>query len=145
MKKHIISIAVFSLLLLWAYAAASKLLDMDASRAEMLNQVFPKSLALALTWIVPLTELLIIGLLAGAGTRLFGLLFSVILLALFTIYILLVISNAFGFIPCSCAGINKHLDWNAQLIFNAVMLLLAVAGLKYEWKFSKTLGDAENL
>ncbi|MGB4401179.1 MAG: MauE/DoxX family redox-associated membrane protein [Daejeonella sp.] len=47
----------FLLILLWTYAAASKLADYETSRGEMLNQALPEWLEENLVWGVPMIEL----------------------------------------------------------------------------------------
>lgn len=115
--------------LLFCYAALSKLTDFATSRSEMLNQVFPESIALILVWVVPITELFIVALLLYKPLRLMGFYASLILLSLFTIYIAITMAGVFGRIPCSCGGILKHMSYSVHLIFNVFFLLLALAGI----------------
>lgn len=122
------------LILLWVYAAVSKLINYEQSRMQMMNQVFPASINEILLWAVPLLELLISGLLLFHGTRKVGLLLSAILLFLFSGYVLLVMLNVFGRIPCSCGGVISKLNWEQHLVFNLVFLLLALLGFGIELK-----------
>ncbi|AMP99053.1 hypothetical protein AY601_2152 [Pedobacter cryoconitis] len=115
--------------LLFCYAALSKLTNFATSRSEMLNQVFPESIALILVWVVPITELFIVALLLYKPLRLMGFYASLILLSLFTIYIAITMTGVFGRIPCSCGGILKHMSYSVHLIFNVFFLLLALAGI----------------
>lgn len=122
------------LILLWVYAAVSKLISYEQSRMQMMNQVFPASINGVLLWAVPFTELLISGLLLFPGTRKVGLFLSAILLFLFSGYVLLVMLNVFGRIPCSCGGVISKLNWEQHLVFNLVFLLLALLGFGIELK-----------
>lgn len=143
MKKEIMIKAVsFLLIFLWTYAAASKLINYGQSRGQMMNQVFPVFISKFLVWSVPVTELLLVALLISRRWRVPGLLFSCLLLVLFTLYILLVMSNAFGRIPCSCGGIISKLSWGQHLIFNLVFLILALAGFIMSIKKGGDMGKA---
>lgn len=117
------------LILLWVYAAVSKLISYEQSRSQMLNQVFPIAIAKFLVWAVPFTELLLSGLLSFLRTRLSGLYGSLILLISFTIYIGLVINRVFNRIPCSCGGVLNKMTWEQHLAFNIVFLLLTATAI----------------
>lgn len=116
------------LILLWAYAAVSKLSDFTQFRNQMLQQVFSSGTAEVLVYILPAIELLVAALLCFSQTRLFGLAASAMLLLTFSIYIALILSNVFGKIPCSCGGILSQLGWGQHLIFNLFFLALALIG-----------------
>lgn len=122
------------LVFLWIYAALSKLMNFEQSRMQMMNQVFTAAISRILLWAVPFAELLIAGLLLFSGTRKIGLFLSVILLFLFSGYVLLVMLNVFGRIPCSCGGFISKLSWGQHLVFNLVFLGLALFGLVFQMK-----------
>lgn len=130
----IINFITAALIFLWVYAAMSKVLNYEQSRMQMMNQVFPAMINGILLWAVPLIELLISGLLLFHGTRKVGLLLSAILLFLFSGYVLLVMLNVFGRIPCSCGGVISKLNWEQHLVFNLVFLLIALLGFGIELK-----------
>lgn len=127
-KEIILTSINLVLIFLWTYAALSKLLNYEQSRMQMMNQVFPGTINKILLWAVPVSELFITGLLLSKKWRTLGLLCSSILLLLFSIYIVVVMSDAFGRIPCSCGGIISELSWGQHLIFNMLFLLLALVG-----------------
>lgn len=117
-RTSIISIIAAILVTLWIYASVSKLLDMENSRREMLNQVFSNDIARMLTWIVPAAELTTSAMLLFTKTKIMGFYASAFLLLSFTVYIVLVMSNVFGRIPCSCGGILEKMSWGQHLAFN---------------------------
>lgn len=121
---NLVQVVSYLLIVLWVYAALSKLIDYDKSRTQMLNQVFSKSIANILVWAVPFIELLAGGLLIFLKTRLAGLYASLLLLMSFTVYIGLVMINVFGRIPCSCGGILSKMSWEQHLTFNLAFILL---------------------
>ncbi|MDP3467064.1 MAG: hypothetical protein Q8S11_01940 [Daejeonella sp.] len=128
---NIVQVISYLLILLWVYAAASKLIDYDTSRAQMLNQIFSKSIANVLVWAVPFTELLAGSLLIFLKTRLAGLYASLLLLISFTIYIGLVMNNVFGRIPCSCGGVLNKMTWEQHLTFNLAFMLLTSTAILF--------------
>ncbi|MEO8794260.1 MAG: MauE/DoxX family redox-associated membrane protein [Daejeonella sp.] len=123
------SIIRAALILLWTYAAMSKLLDYNQSRTRMLEQVFPVSVSEILVWVVPVAELITAALLLFKKTRLSGLNASLFLLLQFTSYIILVMSGLFGRISCYCGGILEKMTWGQHLYFNLVFLTLTLFGL----------------
>ncbi len=117
------------LILLFIYAAVSKLVDFDQFKAQMYNQTLPHEVTTVLIWTLPGIEILAAILLAFERTRLAGFYLSGILMFLFTGYISLVLLDFFSRVPCSCGGIIKSLDWKMHLLFNLFFLLLIVLGI----------------
>lgn len=124
-RNTIIEIITISFILLWSYAAFNKLVDLDKSRSEMLNQVFPIWIAEILYWLVPTLEIGLCALLIFTKTRLMGIYGSLILMNSFTLYIAVVMTGVFGRVPCSCGGILSNMSYGNHLIFNLFFVLLA--------------------
>jgi hypothetical protein len=133
MKKNIADIIALMLIILWVYAAASKLADVNVFTAQLKREPVPGWAAAMLVWALPATELMIALLLSFIKTRTYGLLFSLILMATFTLYVGLALSGAYGSIPCSCGGIFSFLQWKGHLVFNTVVTIAAFIG----WKLSR--------
>ena len=128
------------LIVLFCYAAVSKLISFELFRVQMRNQTIPPEAAEVLIYLLPALELLTAGLLYKSSTRRFGLIASVMLMAAFTGYITLVLLGFWDRVPCSCGGIVSGLGWSAHLIFNLFFLLIALFAL-----IRTNTGDAENL
>jgi len=122
-------LCLWAIILLWGYTGLVKLLDFESSHRAMRNQVFGNQAADVLVWLVPLAELLAAGLTAFARSRFAGLILSFFLMASFTLYILFVITNRFGRIPCSCGGIIETLSWEQHLLLNCFYLLIITYAL----------------
>lgn len=137
----IITATTVALTFLWVYAAMSKVLNYEQSRMQMMNQVFPAMINAVLLWVIPITELFIAGLLLFSKSRTAGLILSAILLFLFSGYVLLVMLNVFGRIPCSCGGIISKLSWGQHLVFNLTFLALAILGLGIGLKKGGRMGE----
>jgi uncharacterized membrane protein YphA (DoxX/SURF4 family) len=114
---------------LFIYAALSKLSNYDQSRNEMLNQIFPREWALLFTWLIPSIELIVTLLLLLKPTLKLGLWASALLMLAFSAYIAVVLSGAFGRIPCSCGGIFRQMGYQTHLAFNLAFLGLAIYGI----------------
>ena len=128
---QISKVVVCLLILLWVYAAASKLLDYETSRSQMVSQVFPVWISHILVWAVPVVELATAGLLLISQTRRAGLYASMFLLSAFTFYIALILTGLFGPIPCSCGGVLEQLTWSQHLLFNLLFLALTLVAIVY--------------
>ena len=122
-------IACLLLILLWAYTGLDKLVDWDNSTKAFYNQVFPTHLSKILGYVVPLSELLIAGLLCINKSRWWGFLASNLVLTVFTTYIGLIWVGAFPRVPCNCAGILETLSWATHFWLNCFFLLLGILGL----------------
>jgi putative oxidoreductase len=128
-KQTIYQVLVFLLILLWTYSSLSKLINYNLSRNQMLNQVFPRSIALVLTWLIPSIELITALLLSIPTTSKAGLANSFTLLSIFTLYILGGVLHFYARVPCSCGGVIRHLSWEWHLIFNLFFLGLNLYAL----------------
>lgn len=135
MKKQVID---FLLMLLWVYAAVSKLLAAAAFREQLYNQTFPHVLADGLYYALPFAELLAAGLLSFTRTQTAGRWLSLGLLSIFSGYIVLVLLHFWSRVPCSCGGILSHMGWQMHLFFNLFFIGLTIAALY-------SPGKAENL
>lgn len=134
-QKVTIEIICSLLVLLFVYAAVSKLVDFQTFVIDMNNQPFPAFMKPILVWAVPLTELAIVALLIFDSTRLLGLYASLLLMVAFTFYTAVVLLHFFKYIPCSCGGIIKNFSWQQHLVFNLFFVLITVIGIfKYPLK-----------
>ncbi|WP_147322020.1 MauE/DoxX family redox-associated membrane protein [Mucilaginibacter conchicola] len=140
MKKTIQTLAPALLVLLFTYAAVSKLADPATARQQMYNQNIPPEAAGILWILVPAAELLTTALLFSERTRTAGLLLSAVLMAVFTGYIALVLAGLWDRVPCSCGGVLQNLSWRAHFIFNIFFLALSTTAWYQRYK-----GKAENL
>lgn len=125
--------AVF--ILLWIYAAGSKLMQYDVFIAQLSRQPLPSWSIRYLAWGLPSVELLTAFLLCFQRTIFYGLLLSFVLMLCFTVYVALALRGAFGDIPCSCGGIFSFMRWKAHLVFNILFTVMAFIG----YVFSKRL------
>ena len=118
MRKQLFVTATTSLLvLLFAYAALSKLRDYSEFQFQLSRSPFLSRFASMTAITLPVGELLVCAALLFQRTRLIGLFGGLFLMSLFTAYIYSMLHYSF-YIPCSCGGILGSMDWTTHLYFN---------------------------
>lgn len=127
-KNVILDIIWLLYVLLFVYAAVSKLLDFENFRVQLGQSPLLSAFAGLIAWIVPVLELLIALLIVLKKWRLIGLFAAFSLMIMFTAYIYIIL-NYSSFVPCSCGGILEKLGWTEHFIFNLVFIILAAAGI----------------
>jgi len=141
-QKHIgliTEIISYLFILLFVYAAISKLLDFENFRIQLAQSPMLSAYAGWLVWMVPVLELIIAVLLGFPKTRTLGLLFSFTLMVMFSAYIYIIL-NYGVFVPCSCGGVLEEMGWEEHLIFNLVFVLLAIIALQLLKKKNRSSG-----
>lgn len=123
-----ISITAYFFVLLFVYAAVSKILDFENFQVQIAQSPLLSTYAGFISYAVIIAELLFSFLLIIPRYRLYGLYGSLALMASFTIYIYLIIHYS-EFVPCSCGGILEELGWEEHLIFNTGCIIIAVIAI----------------
>jgi uncharacterized membrane protein YphA (DoxX/SURF4 family) len=118
-------------ILLFVYAAGSKLLDFENFQVQLGQSPLLSAFASWASWLVPVIELIIVLLLLIPKWRVIALFASFSLMMMFTAYIFIIL-NYSSFVPCSCGGILEKMGWTEHLIFNVFFAMLAVLGLLLE-------------
>jgi len=131
MKERFLIFAVSALIILWVYTAGSKVVEFQEFRHQLKLQHFNNALISLLLVILPLSEALTAFLLSSSASRMPGLYASLLLLTVFTIYIMLILLGFFDKIPCSCGGVLKEMSWKTHLLFNASFLSLNLWAVYY--------------
>ena len=124
----IIDVCCYLFILLFVYAAVSKILDYEQFRVQLGQSPMLSAYAGTIALLVPMVELLIAILLMLPRLQFTGLLASFNLMVMFTGYIIIIL-NFTDFIPCSCGGVLEKLGWTEHLIFNIFFVILAALGL----------------
>ena len=129
MKKAVIAeIISFLFIILFLYTGISKLMEFSLFKQQIAESPILKPVAWWIAWVIPLAEFVVSGLLLVPLWRFKGLIGSLILMVLFTGYIIAI----FTFnkeLPCSCGGIIAELSWKQHLVFNSIFIVLAVIGV----------------
>jgi hypothetical protein len=130
-QKIAIEIICCLLVLLFVYAAFSKLLEYHTFKIQLSNSPFLNPFAVIIVWLIPATELILTLMLTVMSTRKVALYVSLILLVVFTLYIAGMLLFAIH-LPCSCGGIIQQLSWKQHLLFNLFFIVLTVIGIVLE-------------
>lgn len=122
-RKLTINIISLLFIVLFVYAAVSKLLDFETFTVQLAQSPLLSAYAGVIAWLVPGLEILIAFFLMVTRFRKPALYASFTLMVMFTAYIYIIL-NFSDFIPCSCGGVLEKLSWTQHLIFNIVFILL---------------------
>lgn len=115
-------------ILLFVYAAVSKLLDFENFQIQLGQSPLLSPYAHIVVYSIPLLELLIALFLIVPKYRFIGLFCAFGMMVLFSVYIVIIL-NYSSFIPCSCGGILSEMSWTEHLVFNISFVLLALLGI----------------
>jgi hypothetical protein len=127
MKKNLNIIPSF-FILLFLYAALSKLEAYATFAFQLSKSPFITRYAAVVAWSLPLGEILTALALLIPFTRLTGLFSSLFLMSMFTAYIFAITHFSY-YIPCSCGGILSEMSWTVHFYFNIACILLSMAGI----------------
>tara|TARA_R110002167_G_scaffold366411_1_gene596165 strand:+ start:8885 stop:9367 length:483 start_codon:yes stop_codon:yes gene_type:complete len=132
-------------ILLFGYAGLTKFLEGHRFYDNIRNSPIlgGETLASLASWMVPLAELAVALLLVRSRSRLMGLYGAMGLMLLFTGYTLAIVFFA-PYRPCSCGGVISLLSWEQHLVFNILLLLLAVLGIVLSLKEQRIIDNYGN-
>lgn len=126
-KNTVVLVVSYLYVLLFVYAAVSKLLEFQNFQAQLSQSPLLSAYTGFISYVVLIVEFTIALVLAFPKTRYIGLLSSFALMIMFTGYIIIIL-NYSSFIPCSCGGVLEKMGWKEHLIFNSIFSLLAAIG-----------------
>jgi putative oxidoreductase len=130
MKKELITSILASLLIfLFLYTGFDKISDSKGFQSAMNMQPLSGWMIKVLLKTLPATEIAVSLLLIFPRTRLAGFYASTILMTSFSIYIAMGILHVFKYVPCSCAGVFRHMTWPHHLLLNIGFLADSIIGI----------------
>lgn len=127
-KDIVAEVIVYLFILLFLYAATSKLVTYEQFHLEISKSPFITDYAHILAWLIPALEVIISILLMMKRTILHGLYASTALMWIFTAYILAILNFA-DHIPCACGGVLSQMSWSQHLLFNLFFVFLGSTGI----------------
>jgi uncharacterized membrane protein YphA (DoxX/SURF4 family) len=142
-RETAIQVIISLLILLFVYAASSKLLDYTQFRVELGKSPLITAFAGYVAWSIPFLEIGIALLLAFGRTRLTGLYAAFSLMTVFTAYILYILLFS-PYIPCSCGGVLQKMNWRMHFVFNIIFMLIAASGVLIYNPSNQSTGRAYN-
>lgn len=127
-QSLIIELITMLYILLFVYAATSKLLDFENFQVQLGQSPLLSAYANWVAFIIPSIEIVIAISLITIRFRYIALLASFGLMVMFSVYITIIL-NYSSFIPCSCGGILSQMNWKEHLTFNILFILLALIAI----------------
>lgn len=131
----LIQIICSILILLFAYAGLSKLVDHAMFYVQLVRMPFLSSFAGFIAWALPLLEFAIVAALLFPATMRYGLYAAFVLLSMFVLFLLVMVMFTTS-LPCSCGGIIAKLTWQQHIVFNVFFVALSIAGI---WLHNKMI------
>jgi uncharacterized membrane protein YphA (DoxX/SURF4 family) len=127
-KNAIVDIICLLYILLFVYAAVSKLMDFQNFRVQVAQSPLLTAFAGFVAAAVIIIEIIISVLLSFPLSRKLGMYSALTLMTLFSIYIFIIL-NYSPFVPCSCGGVLESMGWIQHFVFNVFFCLLAVIAI----------------
>lgn len=115
------------LILLFAYTGIMKLIDHDNFQGTLSQSDLVGNWSQILAWFIPVIELGTAFLLLIPRTKVPGLVMSIVLMCVFTIYVFYMI-EFIPHLPCNCGGVIKAMSWKQHLIFNFCFTAISISG-----------------
>lgn len=115
-------------ILLFLYTGLIKLTDIHAFKEQLISSPLVGSFAGLVAWALPITELLLAALLFIPRWRLIGFYGALVIMSLFTTYVIIVLFIDHQ-ITCSCGGIIEELTPKQHVLFNSACVILSVVGI----------------
>lgn len=128
--KYVLQFCIYFFILLFVYAAISKLIDFENFRVQIAQSPLLSAFGGFIAYAVIVGELLIALLLCFPKTRILGLYLFWGFMVAFSVYIYLIL-NYSPFVPCSCGGILEKMGWREHLWFNIIISVLAIISVLY--------------
>ena len=123
-------------IILFLYTGISKLMDYSVFKEQIATSPLLAPVAPLIAAVLPWLEFAVIALLAIPRWRLKGLYMSLLLMLIFTCYIIAILTLN-KHIPCSCGGVIELLSWNEHIIFNSAFIILGIMGVVFQRKVKR--------
>jgi hypothetical protein len=130
MSNKSISDTITALLVfLFLYTGVNKYIDMKIFRFSLSQAPIIQDHLNLVSYTLPGIEILITILLVIPKTRLKGLYASLILLSIFTIYLIAMVFST-SQLPCGCGGVINKLTWKQHILFNLFFVIISIVGIR---------------
>jgi len=106
-----------------------KLIDTTSFRDAMLKSAVLRPYVNELSYIIPISEIVICLLLIFTRTKKAGYYLSLLALVLFTVYIIYILVAYTNNLPCACGGVISLLSWKQHLLFNIFFILITIRAI----------------
>ena len=130
-KKIIADIICGLLILLFVYAAFSKLLAFGQFRFVLSRAPLTGNYSILFAVLIPTIELIIAALLIMPSSSKAGLISAISLLIVFTTYMVFMVLTDPN-LPCSCGGVIQQLSWKQHIAFNIFFIVPGIIGIYFQ-------------
>lgn len=127
-KQRYTEIFAALIVVVFIYAAGSKLADFDYFKWQMHAQKFSAQVAEVVIYTLPSIEIAVSLMLIFQPSRNLGFLASTLLMLVFTLYMGLVHFGYYQDVPCACGGILQDMGFGVHFYFNLTFLIVAGIG-----------------
>lgn len=127
-KQNFSGLAILLYAVLFLYSAASKLGDLRGYSSRITDSPLPEIIVPLLTWLLPLVEILVVGLLLLKRFRVWGMLTGISLLVVFTGYLVYLLQ--YPQVTCACGGLLEKMGTGWHLVLNIAFIFLGVLGVR---------------
>jgi hypothetical protein len=117
------------LILLFSYTAINKFAGLHSFTMTLGKAPVIKQGAAVIAFLLPTIETIIVLLLFFERTKLKGLYASLLLLLVFTVYLVGIILFAPS-LPCSCGGVISKMSWRQHVVFNFGFIVLTALAIR---------------
>ena len=106
-----------------------KFIDTTSFQGAMFKSAVLRPYVNELAYIIPISEIAVCLLLVFTRTKKTGYYLSLLLLALFTAYVIYVLGAYANNLPCVCGGVISLLSWTQHLLLNIFFTLLTIRAI----------------
>jgi uncharacterized membrane protein YphA (DoxX/SURF4 family) len=145
MKRNtLIEIIAWLFVILFLYTGISKLMEYAVFKEQLSTSPIIGQIASIVAWGLPLIEFIVSLLLFFPRYRLKGLYAALVLMVLFTCYVIAILTFS-DKLPCSCGGVLEQLSWQGHLIFNSAFIALAIIAIILNRRTRQTTSSSGNM
>jgi uncharacterized membrane protein YphA (DoxX/SURF4 family) len=127
-RTTIIEIITVLNIILFLYTGIAKIMDYSVFKEQLAVSPLLSWAANPVALLLPWVEFAIVLMLVIPRWRLKGLYASLIMMTLFTIYIIALFSISTE-MPCSCGGVMEELSWGQHLFLNGTLVILGATSI----------------
>lgn len=136
-QEFVLQVLTFSLLCLWIYVGSKNVFTYGEFRASMIRQPFEDQYGIMLSYILPAVELGTGILFIFEGTKRLGFWLTLILMLVFSGYVILALRDIWGSIPCDCI-LEFPISWKAHLWINGLITIACILSFLLDWNIKKS-------
>ncbi|WP_333574517.1 MauE/DoxX family redox-associated membrane protein [Sphingobacterium sp.] len=136
-QEFVLQVLTFVFICLWIFVGSKKVFTYAEFRASMIRQPFADQYGIVLSYILPAVELATGILFIFEGTKRLGFWATLILMLVFSSYVILALRDTWGSIPCDCI-LEFPISWKAHLWVNGLITIACIVGLLLNWKIRKS-------